>query len=506
MLAALRSGRGSRRTPRQVIVLPAGPDLDPRNSNATILDLDTWKPIGNPAVGIDAYQAFTLPDSTKTYIVAKGAEKTVTVIGDLSTGGQVLKVIDLPQGSTDAALTPDGKRLLLVSMTDAALTIFNTSTDRVMARIPLATPANSVAVNFESTRAFVALPAEGSVTAIDLGTNAVDKRIALGKEVKAMSQLAFAPNGLLYVAVNDLLHEIDPGNMQLIAATVPAKGVTGRPWFTFEGVQTLLLQSQPSGLTLAGVRSYRSPTADYAQPGVSIDRLRIVSESQAIGYSPADRTFYRIDLKPTLEVTPIPGLADLGRNPVAGFGGTHEYPKNRFLFVSSGKSIYKLDAETNLIVGSQTIGQLAGLPILPSVPSQREPASLYMIGEAVQSFPAGTTSLPVVMRSLDEAGLPVRGQSVRFNVYIGAYWGEGVERGPVSNSDGYVQSRYEVFGRTGVYIAWADEQFAPTRPIRSFTLNTRPSPPPLNRFIVYRGDGQTPRPMLLRARCKFALR
>ena len=62
---------------RQVIVLPAGPDLDPTNRTATILDLDTWKPLGTPQVGIDAYQAFTLPDSTKTYVVARGDRKSV---------------------------------------------------------------------------------------------------------------------------------------------------------------------------------------------------------------------------------------------------------------------------------------------------------------------------------------------------------------------------------------------------------------------------------------------
>ncbi len=479
---------------RSVIVLPAGPAVDPTNRNATILDIETWKPIGNPAVGIDAYQAFTLPDGSKTYIVAKGAANTVTVLAELSSGGKVLKSIDLPTGSTDAALTPDGKRLLIVSITDPALTVINTVTDRVIARIPLAAPANSVVVNFDSTVAFTASPNGAVITFVNLGGNytingqtvdilagnTVMGSLPLQKSLPITSRLAFAPNGQLYTVAGDLLLEIDPNTQTVTALGIAAKGVEGRPQFLFDGSQTLMAGS--GGLALATLRQFRID-GTYAKPGVSIDHVRIVSESRAIGYSSADRTFYRIDLKPFLDVTPIAGLAELGRQHVAGIGGTPEDPQNRYIFLSSGSTVHRLDAKSNVVTASQTIGNIAGLAISPPVPSRGPVARIVAID------PRHPASLPLVARALDASGLPVRSAQVN----IGEFSGDsgGIWR-LFANADGYVH-RDDLFG--GSYEIYADTSssssfFSSFYDVQRRYFDAREAPVLPTTFRMHSGNGQ----------------
>ncbi|MBY0503138.1 MAG: hypothetical protein K2X03_04470 [Bryobacteraceae bacterium] len=116
---------------RSVIILPAGTAVDPRNRQATILDADSWRLLGKPSVGPDAFGAF------------------ITVLGDLAQDGTVRRSLDLPEAITGAALTPDGKRLLVVSSSDPSVRVINTQNDQIMARIPLAQPGNSVAISFD---------------------------------------------------------------------------------------------------------------------------------------------------------------------------------------------------------------------------------------------------------------------------------------------------------------------------------------------------------------------
>ena len=116
---------------RNVVVLPAGPPADLVNRTATVLNPDTFNAIGTAAVGIDSYNAFTLPNGTKTYVIAKGASNTVTVLSNSTSGVTFLKSIDLPTGSTDAVLTPDGRRLLVVSLNESAVTVIETVNDGV---------------------------------------------------------------------------------------------------------------------------------------------------------------------------------------------------------------------------------------------------------------------------------------------------------------------------------------------------------------------------------------
>ena len=400
-----------------LIVLPAGSAADQVNRNATVLNPVTLAPVASPIVGLDAYTALTLPNGSKTYVIARGAANTVTVLSNTASGVSFSKNIDLPAGSTDATLTPDGKRLLIVSINDAAVTVIETVNDNVLVKIPLASPANSVVTNFESTRAFTASPNGAVVTAIDLLTNVVISTLTVPSEITQVGGLGAAPNGLIYLSAVNRLFEIDPRTAQLTpAAAIVMTGSPGRPQFTPDGTRVLLSNFTPisggTSLILADLVARTTQTASLG--GVTLDRIRVVSNNLAYGFAPSTQTLYSINLSP-LTATPvsIPGLPSFTN--FRGLGGSSESPQNQFLYVANGNTLYKINLATNLVTGTQVLPNLAGTPIGTSLPStDTSVTNLFAINQQQFVATSGTT-LPLVVRALDGNGNPISGATVTFS-------------------------------------------------------------------------------------------
>lgn len=424
---------------RSVIVLPAGPPSDLVNRNATFLNPETFNPIGTPAVGNDSYAAFTLPSGTKTYVIARGAVNTVTVLSNSTTGPTFLKNLDLPAGSSDAYLTPDGRRLLVVSINEAFLTVIETANDNVLLKVPLSAPANSVVANFESTRAFTASPNGAVVSGIDLSTNTVIGALPVPSEITLVSGLGVGPNGLIYVTAVNRLFEIDPRTLQLTpAAAIVLTGSPGRPQFTPDGNKVLMNNFTPisggSALILADLTT--RTTQFTSLNGITIDRFRILSNTLAYGYAPGNQTVYNISLNP-LSAAPASTAGVPTNLTFRGFGSSNEAPQNRFLYLSGGNSVYKIDIVANTLSSTQTLTNAAGVPVFNSVPSTATLANLFAINQQ-QFVPTGGTTLPLVVRALDANGVPISGLTIGF-----ATSANGVtiaNPNVLTNSDGYAQT------------------------------------------------------------------
>jgi uncharacterized protein (TIGR03437 family) len=424
---------------RSVIVLPAGPPADLVNRNATILSADSFNPLGTPAVGIDSYAAFTLPNGSKSYVVARGAVNTVTILSNEASGVTFLKNIDLATGSTDAALTPDGRRLLIVSLNESALTIIDTVSDLVLTKIPLSAPANSVVSNFESNRAFTASPNGAVVTAVDLTTNVAIGTITVPSEITLVSGLGVAPNGLIYLSAVNRLFEIDPRTVQLTsAAAIVMTGSPGRPQFTPDGTKALMNNFTPisggSALILADLSSRTTQFTSLS--GLTIDRFRIVSNTLAFGYAPGNQTLYNINLNP-LTASPAAPIGVPATTSFRGFSSSNEAPQNRYFYLANGNTVYKIDIATNSVVSTQSTTNAAGVPVAPSLPSTGALANLFAINQQ-QFVPSGGTTLPLVVRALDADGRPIAGASVTYSSTANgvAFTNATV----VTNSDGYAQT------------------------------------------------------------------
>ena len=425
--------------PRHVIVLPAGGTAEPSNRTASILDLESWKLVGSAAVGREAFNAFTLPNGSKTYVVSKSELNTITVLPRLGAGVTLLKSINLPTGLTDAALTPDGKRLLVVSMADAALTIVNTSTDSILARIPLSAPANSVVSNYDGSVAFTASPRGAEITSVDILRNVKSASAALPASLQADSQLTASPGGGLYIVAGNSLYEIDPRSLVATAGNTAVPTGSARLLFPLRSTQVLIANAD--SLAFAPLRQ-KQPGGFRLRPG--FDHLRLISETAAIGYSAAKRTFYRVDLNQELSVTPLPGLATLGEAPVWSIGGSDEDPTNRYIFISSGNTVYRVDAGSLLITAKHQLDQVAGLAILPPTPSPATISGVYAL-DPLQVAPVGGTAGPLKLRALDAKGLPVAGRAVRVG-------GSGIAtRAFYTNSQCYLEAVLDLPARPGLF-------------------------------------------------------
>lgn len=424
---------------RNVIVLPAGPPTDLVNRNATVLNTDAFTAAGTPAVGIDSYAAFTLPTGTKTYVIAKGATNTVTVLSNASSVVTFLKTIDLPTGSTDAALTPDGRRLVVVSLNDSAATIIETVNDNVLTRVPLSAPANSVVINFESTRAFTASPNGAVVTAIDLNTNTATGTLTVPSEITLVSGLGVGPNGLIYLSAVNRLFEIDPRTVQLTpAAAIVMTGSPGRPQFTPDGTRALMNNFTPisggSALILADLNNRTTQFTTLS--GLTIDRFRIVSNTQAFGYAPGNQTLYNISLSP-LSIAPLSTTGIPSTLNFRGMSSSNEAPQNRNFFLADGNTVYKVDLATNTVTGTQALTNAAGVPVFLSTPSPNAVANLFAINQQQFVAISGTT-LPLVVRAVDANGVPVAGASVTFSTAANGV--TFANPSVVTNADGYAST------------------------------------------------------------------
>ncbi|MBY0505143.1 MAG: Ig-like domain-containing protein [Bryobacteraceae bacterium] len=424
---------------RNIVVLPAGPPSDLVNRNATLLNADTFNSSGTVAVGLDAYAAFTLPNGTKTYVVARGASNTVTVLTNATSGSTVTRTIDLPTGTTDAYLTPDGRRLLTVSLNESAMTVIETVNDTVVVRVPLSAPANTVVTNFESSRAFTSSPNGAVVTAIDLTTNAAIGTVSVPSEITLVSGLAVGPNGLIYVSAVNRLFEIDPRTVQLTAAAaIVLTGSPGRPQFTPDGTRALMTNFTPisggSALILADL--VNRSTQFTSLSGLTLDRIRMVSNSLAYGYAPGSQTLYNINLTP-LQITPV---NTAGLPPLTNFRGlssSNEAPQNRFLYVGNGTTVYRVDIATNTVTGTLALTNNAGAPLFQAQPSSAALANLFAVNQQQFVAISGTT-LPMVVRALDGAGLPIVGAAVTYSTTAN---GVTIANPTVlTNSEGYAQT------------------------------------------------------------------
>ena len=127
---------------------------------------------------------------------------------------------------------------------------------------------------------------------------------------------------------------------------------------------------------------------------------------------------------------------------MTSISSTPETPQNRYLFLSSGKAVHRLDLATNSITASQSISAVSGLAISPSQPSKARVTRFYPIG-LNQTIGVKDPTLPLVIRALDDTGLPVLGALVSFEASLDI--NPHVRQQTIwttTNSDGYAQRRF----------------------------------------------------------------
>jgi len=125
----------------------------------------------------------------RAYVTDQGSN-TVSVI-DTSTN-TVVATIPVAGGPSGVAITPDGTRAYVTNANSNTVSVINTSTNTVVATIPVGVFPVGVAITPDGTRAYVANFRSDTVSVIDTATNTVVATILVGINPVEVA-IAFTP-------------------------------------------------------------------------------------------------------------------------------------------------------------------------------------------------------------------------------------------------------------------------------------------------------------------------
>ena len=368
---------------------------------------------------------------------------------------QIGPTINLSQTATAAAMSPDGRRLLVVA---GDLKVYNTETDTLVQPgqtgiLDVGFNPEDIAISQDSRRAFVISSGAQRVTVIDLVNTTTIGQIPLPGLIAGQGTIAAGPNGMIYVTALDRVLEIDPRGTNFDSSSVrrqfpPLTGArVGKLHFTPDGTRALAVNHAPqSGQLLflfnldfraAGVSSVA--TNEPGLGGFLFDKIFIGENNRAFVTTASTSAQPRKLFAVTLPDPPLTGaqigpptlteafFGSLGNIPIVdsiAFSG--ERPNASRMFVSAPLSIltsaatntlYVVNLATANVVSQITLTDLPG-SIHFSVPASTvtgDPAGGRVpINGAQPNLSTGARSLPFGVRVIGTSGQPLFNFPVTF--------------------------------------------------------------------------------------------
>ena len=420
---------------RNVYVMPATNGV---SREVAIYAADSLTRTGTVQAANDAYKAVTLPNGTKTYILGRGASNTITVVNNATL--LVTATVNLPGGSSDAAVSPDGRRLAVVGATNATINIIDTGTDTIQQAISLPGQGVTLAMAFDSSKVYTLVPSTTQVVSVDLFSYAL-AAVTLPFATTAECGVGLSPNGFLYASAPNRLYEIDPRTFTLNPdSTSLYNGTGGIPQFTPDGLRAVMVILNPavaqSSATVVELRRSALVGASINLQGVRLDRLQVVSGTAAIAYSISSGSLYSLNILSPYSASPIT-YSGVPGNGLTSLAVSGEFPNATYSFVSQGNTLYRINNASGA-VSTATLDNPSG-PVSYAAPASTRPVTQLLAYNGTQLAGPLNTLLPLVVRALDADGFPVAGITINFsssNIF-------GVNPSPVAvltNGSGYAVS------------------------------------------------------------------
>ncbi len=434
-----------------LLVLPANGQrvllLPGAGSTVSVFANDTLTAMTPISATSGAFAILANPVGTR-YFVVSSANVTVADAG----GAQVQPPVAVGQPITAAALTPDGRKILVAAGTSSAgtLYIFDISggTMTQLAAVTIGSNPSGVAASLDSRAAF-ALTASG-LSRVDLSSNTVTKTITLAGVAAPLSKVVAGPNGFLYVNANGALYEVNPSSMAV--KTISMAAFPSKPNFTPDGTTALLGNPgaadtiEPALLTVD--LATRTVTARLNWFGVGFEYMVWGGENRVYAYSLTHRKLYQLTKTlGGLEEATFPVVGSIS-TVLSAFTST-EYPNGqgiigpRYLYVLAPSTLYRIDlsppasSPPDQITKSVTVPVVSpgGVFFAPPSAANSTIAGTLVYGNN-QSVTAGAESAPLVFRALDYSGRPIMGMLVTFTPSVGAIVSSMAE----TNSDGLAEA------------------------------------------------------------------
>ena len=404
------------------------------------------------------------------------------------------------------ALTPDGSRLVVgenaVHIIDTGSNVDLTPNGIVVGS---GAPIIGIAISYDSQTAYALATANGSsyLAAISVAQLAVTSVLNIAGSANG---LALGPNALLYVSAPNQILEINPATLATTPSGVIAVNATpGKLVFTPDGNYAVganqVFGTQPAVLLLnlndhliEGSVPFTGLTALQTSPltGTSaiFDSLYVASPATVYAFSSGAQSLYVLQIGIngglSLEIPVIPNvnvsaLAAVAISNDLGVPGSN-FPQ--YLFAVDNQSLdatnltgfdilYRIDPAASQLTQQLplTSGTTPGaVAYYAPTFTSNTPNTVLMYGNNQSLLPGGT-ALPLVVRVLDQNGLPISGFGVNFTVGSGTGTVNPVNT--VTGADGYAETIFSA-GSTpadiGAISVMAAVNGAPESPY-AFTMN-----------------------------------
>jgi len=388
---------------------------------------------------------FAKPDGSKYYVISGTTQGTVLIFD--STLTTVRRQYDLSQPATAAAMSPDGRRLLVLA---GQLHIFDTTTandDEIALNPPpdLGASPSDVAISFDSRRAFILSDASERLTMFDLATNQV-----IGTPVESptisgdLTGLGFAPNGLLYLSGVNRFYEFD-GFTGALRGQIALSALPDKPIFTRDGRYAFLPNKTPqtsAGYAMLVDLQNRSVVGTIpnsgANAGLALSQYTLVDDNTVYAISGNGNRLVKISL-PSLQVQ-TSGFVFASRSGLLALGASAELPSAQYLFAASSGTISR-GVLANSATSDLPLAVQPGKLMVVPVPSMFAPVNFRKFNDQ-QTVLANATTQPLILQVWDSNGLPVFNRAVQFSTNAA---GVTIETpATVTNLEGYAGTRITV--------------------------------------------------------------
>lgn len=511
-----------------------------QDPTVTFFDTTTLEP-GTTLSVPGALQFLSLADGSQLYLITNNTGAGITVLqpGGNSTVAGEFAIGNFPNPLNCAALSPDGSRLVVG---ENAVHIFDTGTNVDLTPNGLAVGNGAtvigvvVSYNNETAYALATYNGNSYLAEINLAQLAVTSTLNI---VGSATGLALGPNALLYVSAPNQILEINPATLTTTPTGVIAVNATpGKLVFTPDGNYALAANqtfgTQPAILLLnlndhliEGTVPFTGLSALEISPLTGMpavfDNLYVASPSTVYAFSSAAQTMYVVQIGANgglvLEIPVIPGVTvpaiaamtlsnDLGSPATTDALGNVVPARNfpQYLFAVSDAALdpasvtgldnlYRIDPASSLLTQqvplvSTTPGAVA---YFSPTYTNNTPVAALQYGDNQTLLP-GATSLPLVVRALDQNGLPISGIAVNFTIGSGPVSGTETATitpvNTVTGADGYAEAIFTAgstppdIGAIPITVSIAGVLTA------TFTMNVATAPTTPAALGIVSGQGQ----------------
>jgi uncharacterized protein (TIGR03437 family) len=394
------------------------------NSTANSVAVFSANPFSNItgfSAGAGIFLVVAKPDGSKFYAIANSGSSTVTVVPNSFTNPRL--VASLGTQATAAAMSEDGKRLAVAA---GLLHIFDTSSDSDLAPNGISIGAGvtvfDVAASLDGTT-FYALGSNTSGGSVLAAVNASSTVITSTLPITGPSVgVTVGPNGLIYISAPNQILEINPNTLTTTSGgAILVNAKPGKLVFTPDGLNALAVNQTPitgSAVLQIGLSSH-AVVNSVPNFGVLLDQLQVLNSTTVVGYSSQNQSLYQITLSASgslgINGFALPGI---GTSTVQGFvvssevpSATRSFPQS--LYAAINGIIYREDLPSTTVTGQFPLSITPGGLSFTGAAFTGTPATLLEYGNN-QTIAPNATSLPVVLRVLDNNGNALSGVTVTF--------------------------------------------------------------------------------------------